>query len=101
MTFFEAAITKNYELMYNIQKDMTPIEQLFSFKLYKTYFNECCGGEYAVYCKSQNPEFFYGVCDLKQSLHLGDCGEWNEDIANTFTEYLTFKKELENVKDKI
>lgn len=103
MTFFEAAANRDYTLMYNMHISMTPLEKLFSFKLYKDFiqinFGECCGGEYSRYCKSQNPEFFQGICDLKGSLHLGDCGEWHEDIANTFPEYIKFKKELEDVKD--
>lgn len=101
MTFFQTAIDNNHEAMYNIQKDMSLLKRLFSFKLFKTHFEQCCGGTYAVYCKSQDPLFFSNLCELKESLGLGTCGEWNEEIASTFDEYQQLLKELDDVKDQI
>ena len=102
MTFYEAAIEKNYSLMFEIHQAMTPIEQLFSYKLYKLNFNECCGGDFARYCKSKQDDYFNFMITLKSTLGLGgDCGEWHEEVALTFSEYQKFLKEVNDVKDRI
>ncbi len=102
MTFFQAALTDDYELMYQLQQAMTPAGKLFSFRLYRNSFNKCCGGDFAIYCKSKEPRYFFDMLNVKSQLGLDedDCA-FNEKLALTFPEYYQLLKELDDVKDQV